>query len=112
VLAVDLDPRAVTQTIASAAASGLADQVECRRAAFDQLDPGDVSGRVVLANAPRAAQDALLAVPGDPSPPAIVLSGLDGDGMDAVAGRWAARGLTLVDRRSSGRWHAAALRRA
>ena len=112
VLAVDLDPRAVTQTAASAEASGLSDRIECRRAAFDQIDPAQIARRVVLSNAPRQAQDALLAVAGDPAPPAIVLSGLDADGMDYVAGRWASRGLVLRARESRGRWQAAALVRA
>lgn len=112
VLAVDLDPRAVAQTAASADASGLAGRIVCRRSAFEQLDPHEIADRVVLSNAPRQAQDALLAVAGDPVPPAIVLSGLDAAGMDAVAGRWAARGLALRAQESTGRWQAAALVRA
>lgn len=112
VLAVDLDPRAVTQTAASAGASGLAGHIECRRLAFDQMDAREVAHRVVLANAPRQAQEALLAVAGRPAPPAIVLSGLDARAMDTVAGEWMSRGLVMRARESAGRWQAAALVRA
>ncbi len=109
VLAVDLDPRAVLQTGASARASGLSDRISCRRTAFDQLDPAEVMNRVVLANAPHQAQTALLAVPGDPVPPGILLSGLDAAAMDAVVRGWAARGMLVVARESHGRWQAAVL---
>lgn len=109
VLAVDLDPRSVTQTLESVVASGLRRAVVCRRAALDQLDGLDITGRVVLANAPQQAQDALLAVAGDPVPPALLISGLDAKGMDDVAEQWVARGMRVTARDSTGRWQAAIL---
>ncbi len=109
VLAVDLDPRSVTQTLESAVASGLSGAIVCRRAALDQLDGLDITTRVVLANAPRQAQDALLAVPGDPAPPALLLSGLNAADMDDVAEHWVARGMRVTGRDSTGRWQAAML---
>jgi len=109
VLAVDLDPRAVLQTEASALASGLCDCIICRRMAFEQIDPIEVVTRVIMANAPLQAQRALLAIPGDPVPMGIVLSGLDAGAMDCVSGAWAARGMHVVSRESHGRWEAAVL---
>lgn len=109
VLAVDLDPRSVTQTLESAAASGLSGAIVCRRAALDQLDGLDITSRVMLANAPRQAQDALLAVPGEPAPPALLLSGLNAADMDEVAEHWVARGMRVTGRDTTGRWQAAML---
>lgn len=109
VLAVDLDPRSVTQTLKSAVASGLSDAIVCRRAALDQLNGLDITSRVVLANAPRQAQDALLAVAGDPVPPALLLSGLNAADMDDVAEQWVARGMRVIRWDVTGRWQAAAL---
>ena len=109
VLAVDLDPRSVTHTLEAVVASGLSDASVCRRAALDQLDRLAITGRVVLANAPRQAQDALLAVPGDPAPPALLLSGLNAADMDDVAEQWTARGMRVTARDATGRWQAAIL---
>jgi hypothetical protein len=109
VTAVDLDPRAVTQARESARASGLDALVRVRHGGLHALDPGDVAGRVVFANAPRVAQDALLAVPGDPRPMGLLLSGLQSGPMDEVAARWAARGLRIARRDAVGRWEAAVL---
>lgn len=110
VLAVDLDPHAVTQARESAWASGLDGLVSVRRAALQSLAHDEVHGRVVLANAPRVAQDALLCVPDDPVPAAMVISGLQEAAMDEVLEAWERRGLTLHRRDAVGRWHAAALR--
>ncbi|MFM8828944.1 MAG: 50S ribosomal protein L11 methyltransferase [Actinomycetota bacterium] len=110
VLAVDLDPHAVTQARESAWASGLDALVSVRRAALGVLAPDEVADRVVLGNAPRVAQDALLSVPGEPAPQAVLISGLQADDMDHVAAAWGTRGLVQVRRESVGRWHATALR--
>ena len=109
VLAVDLDPHAVAQARESAWASGLDAMVTVRRAALNVLAPEEVAGRVVLVNAPRIAQDALLAVPGDPVPAAVLISGLQADDMHEVAGAWEARGLMVTRSDAVGRWHAVAL---
>lgn len=109
VVAVDLDPRAVTQAAASVAASGLASLVTVRRGALDALDPGEVDSQVVLANAPRQAQDALLRVPGTPVPRGVLLSGLQPGPMDEVCAEWVARGLAVARRDAVGRWQAAVL---
>lgn len=108
-LAVDVDPRAVAQARKSAAASGLADSVECRRVALDHLDPADITGRVVLANAPRPAQDALLAVCGNDGPRALMISGLRPDGMAEVLAAWTVRGYDVVRCEQVGRWKCAVL---
>lgn len=107
VLAVDLDPYAVTQARESAWASGLDALVSVRRAAIDAIDPEEVRARVVLINAPLVAQHALLAVPGDPAPPALLISGLQEQPMDEVLAAWAGRGLAVVRREAVGRWQAA-----
>lgn len=109
VLAIDLDPYAVTQARESAWASGLDGSVSVRRAGLDRLAPDEVDGRVVLVNAPRVAQDALLSVPGNPSPPALLISGLQEQAMDEVTAAWRARGLRAVRREAVGRWQACAL---
>lgn len=109
VLAVDLDPHAVAQARESAWASGLDALVSVRRAALNVLAPDDVAGRVVLVNAPRMAQDALLSVPGDPVPAAVLISGLQADDMNEVAGAWEARGLLVTRSDAVGRWQAATL---
>lgn len=108
VLAVDLDPYAVTQARESAWASGLDALVSVRRAAIDLTAPDEVRARVVLANAPLVAQRALLAVPGEPAPPGMVVSGLQQDSMDEVLAAWEERGLVVVRREAVGRWQAAA----
>jgi len=109
VLAVDLDPHAVMQARESAWASGLDALVTVRRAALNVLAPDEVAGRVVLVNAPRVAQDALLSVPGEPVPAAVLVSGLQADDMASVVDAWGMRGLVQARRESVGRWHAVAL---
>ncbi len=109
VLAVDLDPHAVTQARESAWASGLDALVAVRRNALETLSPDDLNGRVVLANAPMVAQQALLAVPGDPAPPGLLISGLQQETMDEVLAAWCGRGLRVMRREAVGRWQAAAL---
>lgn len=110
VLAVDADPHAVTQARESAWASGLDAMVAVRRAGLQSLSHDEVHGRVVLVNAPRVAQDALLSVPDDPVPSAVLISGLQADAMDEVAGAWGERGLRLHRREAMGRWQVAVLR--
>lgn len=107
VLAVDLDPYAVTQARESAWASGLDALVAVRRAAIDLTAPEEVRARVVLINAPLVAQRALLAVPEDPVPPGVLVSGLQEEPMDEVLAAWGERGLAVVRREAVGRWQAA-----
>ena len=109
VMAVDLDPRAVTQARESAWASGLDALVSVRHVGLHALDPDELAGRVVLANAPRVAQDALLAVPGSPPPMGLMISGLQSGPMDEVAALWGERGLRVARRDAVGRWEAAVL---
>lgn len=109
VLAVDLDPYAITQARESAWASGLDALVSVRRGAIDAVDPDDVAQRVVLINAPLVAQRALLAVPDAPAPPALLISGLQEEPMDEVVAAWGERGLGPVRREAVGRWQAAVL---
>lgn len=110
VLAVDLDPHAVAQARESAWASGLDALITVRRAGLGMLDPDEVAGHVVLVNAPRVAQDALLSVAGAPVPTGILVSGLQADDMREVTGAWEARGLQVARADGVGRWHAVALR--
>ncbi len=110
--AVDLDPRAVTQARESVRASGLDGLVAVRRAPLDTLTHEDVHDRVVLANVPHMAHDALLGVGRTPVPTAVLLSGLQPEPMDAVIGEWERRGLHVIRRDSVGRWQAAVLRAA
>ncbi len=107
VRAVDLDPRAVAQTRESAWASGLDATVSVRRAALDVLAHDEVHGHVVLANAPAAAQQALLAAGAAPVPAAVLLSGLQAPSMDEVVAAWEERGMRLARRDAMGRWQAA-----
>ena len=109
VLAVDLDPHAVAQARESAWASGLDAVVAVRRGSVGALPREEVDGRVVLVNAPRVAQDALLSVPDEPVPAAVLISGLQSGAMDEVIEAWAARGLRPGRREATGRWHAATL---
>ena len=103
-------PRAVAQARESAWASGLDALITVRRAGLGMLEPDEVAGHVVLVNAPRVAQDALLSVAGAPVPTGVLVSGLQADDMSEVMGAWEARGLRVARADSVGRWHAAALR--
>lgn len=109
VLAVDVDPHAVTQARESAWASGLDALVSVRAAGLAALAPDDVGGRVVLANCPRVAHDGLLSVQGRPVPTGVLLSGLQAAPMDEVIRAWSDRGLWAARRESVGRWEAAVL---
>ena len=109
VLAVDVEPRAVAQARESAWASGLDALVSVRRAGLGALAPEQVAGRVVLANCPRVAHDALLSVEGQPVPTGLLLSGLQAGPMEEVITAWGARGLRSARRESVGRWEAAVL---
>jgi ribosomal protein L11 methylase PrmA len=75
VLAIDADPAAITQALASLRAAGLSAQVEVRRQRLEALDPDELAGRVVLANVPPGAHRALQSRIGRP-PAAVVASGL------------------------------------
>ncbi|MDA3005043.1 MAG: hypothetical protein O3B97_00090, partial [Actinomycetota bacterium] len=103
------EPRAVAQARESAWASGLDALVSVRRAGLGTLAPEHVGGRVVLANCPRVAHDALLSVEDHPVPTGLLLSGLHAGPMDDVIAAWGARGLHPARRESVGRWEAAVL---
>jgi len=75
VVAIDLDPLAVSQTRASADLAGVGAMVETRRQAIETLQPADLAGVTVLANIPAAAHHAVLRRFDGP-PSAAVLSGL------------------------------------
>ena len=75
VLAVDLDPGAITQTHASGQLAGCGHLIEARRQPVDALTPDDLAARVVFANVALRAHQTLVARFDDP-PVAIVLSGL------------------------------------
>lgn len=109
VLAVDVEPRAITQARESAWASGLDALVTVHRVGLGALSPDQVAGRVVLANCPRVAHDDLLSVDGHPVPRGLLLSGLQSVPMDEVVAAWRARGLSAVRREAVGRWEAAVL---
>ena len=99
VLAVDVDPRAVAHARASLDAAGLLGAVEVRRAPLEGLAPGEIAGRVVLANVPLPAHRALLA--SSALPAAVVLSGIRPGDAAALRDAWAVRGL-----RPDGVWEA------
>ena len=63
-----------------------------RRGPAALIAPGEIAGRVVLANVPLEAHRALLGRVGAP-PAAVVLSGLRPGQVAEVAAAWAARGL-------------------
>lgn len=75
VLAVDLDPAAVTQTRSSVELAGCAHLIEVRRQAVQTLKGSELAGRVVFANLPVAAHRLLSDRFTDP-PAAVVLSGI------------------------------------
>ena len=95
VIACDLDPRAIDQARRSLAAAGCADAVDLRRGPLSALAPGELAGRVVLANVPLAAHHALLERVGAP-PRAVVLSGLRDPQVDALEEAWRGHGLRTV----------------
>jgi 23S rRNA G2445 N2-methylase RlmL len=95
VLALDLNPRAVAQAEAGLRAAGLGAMVSLRRGPLEALRPEELAGRVVLANLPHAAHDALLRRYADP-PRAALLSGLRrGEGRE-LARRYRRLGLVPV----------------
>jgi ribosomal protein L11 methyltransferase len=104
VLAVDADPHAVDQARRSVAASGLAGAVRVERAMLETLPPAAVEDRVVLANAPRPAQEALLRATRGVGLRALLVSGLRPGEVPAVVAAWRARGLRVVARARRGRW--------
>ena len=75
VVAIDLDPAAISQTRASADLAGVGAMVETRRQPIESLQPTDLAGVTVLANLPAAAHHAVLRTLDGP-PSAAVLSGL------------------------------------
>lgn len=95
VIACDLDPRAVDQAARSLAAGGCAGAVDLRRGPLSALAPGELGGRIVLANVPLAAHHALLERV-DAPPRAVVLSGVRDSQVGALEGAWRERGLRTV----------------
>ena len=75
VLAVDVDPAAISQTRAASALAGCEDHVESRRQPIQMLTGAELAGRVVFANIPASAHAALINRFDEP-PAAIVLCGL------------------------------------
>jgi ribosomal protein L11 methyltransferase len=102
VLGVDLDARALAQARASLDAAGRAG-VTLRRGPLSGIAAADVAGRVVLANVPRPAHEALLARvdPGAP-PVAAVLSGIRPADAPALVAAWGALGLAVAGRDERG----------
>lgn len=112
VLAVDLDPRAVAQTRRSAEAAGRAAKMSFRTAPLEALDPADLAGRVLLANIPPPAHDALLHGIEDVTVRAVLISGVRvGEGRE-VAERYALHGLRETARSEREGWECRALVRA
>lgn len=97
VLACDLDPRAIAQTEESLRASGNRTRVTLRRGAVEAIDEADLRGRILIANIPLAAHEALLARL-TISPPGVVLSGLRPPQADLIAGSYVALGLRVLRR--------------
>jgi ribosomal protein L11 methyltransferase len=95
VLGLDLDGRALAQARAGVAAAGLTGRVALRRGPLEGLDPGELEGRTVLANLPRAAHIALLGRYRTP-PQAALLSGLRRGEGAAVAAAYRRLGLVPV----------------
>lgn len=94
VVGYDLDPRAVSQARAGAAAAGLSEQIVFQRGPLEQLAAAALSGRVLLANVPIGAHRALLAAC-RVAPVAAVLSGLRPAEVAEPLAAWTARGLRL-----------------
>ena len=95
VIACDLDPRAVDQARRSLAAAGRAWGVDLRRGPVSALAPGELAGRIVLANVPLAAHHTLLEQVATP-PRAAVLSGVREPQVAGLAAAWGSRGLAVV----------------
>lgn len=103
VVAIDLDPLAVSQTRASADLTGVGALVETRRQAIETLRPADLAGMTVLANIPAAAHHALLRrLDGPPS--AAVLSGLGPEEAPVVIDGYRAVGMRRVRSMRVGRF--------
>jgi ribosomal protein L11 methyltransferase len=106
VLALDFDPLAVQATAANAAVNGVA--LDVRR--FDLRTEQTPDADLVLAN---VLAGPLLAWAGmqERLPARLILSGLLAGETDRVAGAYAARGMTVVERRVHGDWAALLLTR-
>ena len=103
VVAIDLDPLAVSQTRASADLAGVGAMVETRRQAIETLQPADLAGVTVLANIPAAAHRAVLRRFDGP-PSAAVLSGLRPSEAPAVLDGYRAVGMRRVRSMRVGRF--------
>jgi ribosomal protein L11 methyltransferase len=106
VLALDFDPLAVQATAANAVVNGVA--LDVRR--FDLRTEQTPDADLVLAN---VLAGPLLAWAGlqERLPARLILSGLLAGETDRVAGAYAARGMTVVERRVHGDWAALVLTR-
>ncbi|WP_396909696.1 50S ribosomal protein L11 methyltransferase, partial [Mycolicibacterium sp.] len=106
VVGVDLDARALDQAARSLTAAGVT--APLRRAPIAGLDPGELAGRVILANIPVGAHMELLErLPG--CPPGAVLSGLRPAQIEPVVSAYRARGMRLLRTERAGGFCAAAL---
>ncbi len=99
--AVDADPAAVAQAVASARAAGVA--ITVTRGRIERLDPARIARATLLANLPPAAHDALAARL-DAPPPAAVLSGFTRRDRDRVLTPYRRTGMRPVRAMRAGRY--------
>lgn len=106
---IDADPAAVTQARRSAAAAG--SPATFAHGYIERLDPQLLADRVLLANLPSIAQEALRARIRTP-PPAIVLGGTGPNEAAAVVAFYRGLGMRRIRTARAGRWECTALVRA
>lgn len=95
VLAVDLDPAAIRQTVASLAAAGTVGGVRAVRGPVGSIAPDELAGAVVFANVPLPAHQSLLDRIDHP-PAAVVASGLRPSAAADIVAAYRQRGLRHV----------------
>lgn len=103
VLAVDLDPAAITQTRDSTRVAGCGHFVETRRQAVQALAATDLAARAVFANMPVHAHRLLLTRFAEP-PAAVVVSGLRPNEAPAIVAGYQRLGLRRVSAARHGRF--------
>lgn len=104
VLAVDLDPRAVAQARDSARAADRTGRMSFRTAPLEALERDELAGRVLLANIPPPAHEALLSRLDGVAVRAVVLSGVRvGEGRE-IAARYRRHGLRETGRAEGDGW--------
>lgn len=95
VLAIDLDPAAVSQAQTSACLAGVDAMVHVRRQSIEALSSSDLVDVTILANVPAPAHQALLGRL-DAVPSRVVLSGLRPGESGALLDRYRALGMRRV----------------